>query len=217
MKKVISLICCLFLFLPMCGCEKKQDYTVEYSFVDLFDFEQYALSDLPWFSTYEEACDLLRIDELSEKDYKRSETADRKELTLYNVKLTELPYPFTFFTLVFQKDPQADGAYTFDFYAFTMESIDGKPVETEQEEAYQEQEYSWFQLMKKMYQEAERVYSPFMENSATDFFINEKPSFTDVLINIEINGYSKKEVRCEISPTFIRSRIVDSTGFESQQ
>lgn len=216
MKKIVCLIFCFAFLIPVCGCEKKQDYTLEYSFVDLFDFEQYALSDLPWFSTYEEACDLLEINELSEKDYKLSETADRKELTLYNVKLTELPYPFTLFTLVFQKDPQADEAYTFDFYAFTMESIDGKTVEVEKEEAYQEQEASWFQLMKKMYQEAETVYSPFMEKSATDFFINEEPSFNHVLVDIETDGHGKKDVRCEISPTFIRSRIVDSAESESE-
>ena len=108
---------------------KNPDYNLNYSLEKIFDPEHYSLSILPWFTTYEETCDILKLDELSEKDYKLEEEKKQKKLTIYNVKLEELHYPFTEFVLFFQKDPIANQTYTLCAYAFDMNfKMSGKTI-----------------------------------------------------------------------------------------
>ena len=220
MKKVISLICCLLLFLPIYGCgEKKgsQDYTMKFSFEEIFDPEQYSLSNLPWFTTYEEAYETLKIDELTKDDYKLEETEDSKTLTIYNVKLEGFHYPFTEFITTFAKDQQAEGAFTLQAYGFDMNfKMGGKAIGamsdwgSEEQEMFQKQEEGWFASMEKIKDKYEEQVGNSDEDNPSPFESlswEENSEFSNFIQYTFPDKHSEKEIRCTLSPIRIVSQV----------
>ena len=214
MKKVISLICCLFLFLPLYGCGKNPDYNLNYSLEKIFNPEHYSLSILPWFTTYEETCDILKLDELSEKDYKLEEEKKQKKLTIYNVKLEELHYPFTEFVLFFQKDPIANQTYTLCAYAFDMNfKMSGKTIGAmsdwgnREKKMFEKQEAGWVNFMEKMREKYERQTGSGDENPFVMIQWEDSSQFTDFSPITFSDGHDDREVRCTISPILITGKL----------
>ena len=68
------------------------DYNVEFSLEEAYVPEQGALSFLPWFTSFEEAGEILHLEDMPEEDYKVWGDYP-KHLSLYNVKLKEYRYP----------------------------------------------------------------------------------------------------------------------------
>ena len=128
-KRFISLLTCVCLVAgcaAFSGCgEEPSPYNWEVSIVDSFDPEQCCLKELPWFTTMDEAKEILHLADLPADAYEVGKYGDLS-ITLKNVKLKEFQLPMEL-SLLFRKNPGMTGkkGVLLTTYTFNVPELDG--------------------------------------------------------------------------------------------
>lgn len=122
---VVLLLCFAFT-----GCSKSEVYTKEFSLEKIYQTHDGSLSILPWFTTLEDAKEILEIDEIPEQDVKDDVSGEPGILQIENVKLKEFHYPMQL-KLFFSKNvPYTDTQdYVLCGYDFTLNEVDGEALD----------------------------------------------------------------------------------------
>ena len=161
---VVLLLCFAFT-----GCSKSEVYTKEFSLEKIYQAHDGSLSILPWFTTLEDAKEILDIDEIPKQDIEEDMDSNTATLVIQNVKLKEFRYPMQF-KLSFQKNiPLAN---TEDFvlcdYNFTLNEVDGEALDhtmnpNKEERIFQQYEkdrVAWLKTADQKYKEKPDKISP---------------------------------------------------------
>lgn len=132
-SKLLLCFCAVILALCFYGCAQEQqtDDPLCFSLNESYVPQQGGLSFLPWFTSLEEAKEILKLDSLAQGDYKLWGEGNVRFLSLYNVKLQEWRYPMEL-RLTFVQDPPVgqESGYLLCKYVFEISTAEGLPVQT---------------------------------------------------------------------------------------
>ncbi len=168
-KKIGILSASILLLVGLMGCAQAEAYTKEFSLEKIYQAHDGSLSILPWFTTLEDAKEILDIDEIPKQDIEEDMDSNTATLVIQNVKLKEFRYPMQF-KLSFQKNiPLAN---TEDFvlcdYNFTLNEVDGEALDhtmnpNKEERIFQQYEkdrVAWLKTADQKYKEKPDKISP---------------------------------------------------------
>ncbi len=130
-KMLAGVLALLLVCVAFSGCgEEPSPYNWEVSILDTFDPQQGCLSELPWFTTIDEAKEILHLADLPDGAYQLNEEDERQqEIVVKNVKLKEYRIPVDL-KLTFEKNPSMtgkEGMLLVD-YMFYVPEIDGYSI-----------------------------------------------------------------------------------------